>query len=609
MRLILSLNRLLSIIVISFTFSFSASGLNSALLPNNINYSFIVSMENPNTHYFQVEMTCTNQQGMYIDFKMPVWTPGYYYVQNLSKNVVGFKARNVEGQNLSFLKTSKNTWRVNTNEEKTVIISYEVYASELAVINSYLDASQAFISPTGIFMFPDGDIQEPSLVTFKLYKNWKRISTGLEKVVDKPNTYFASNFDVLFDCPTLLGTHNEIEFSVKGISHTLAFSEKDTLDKNVFINDLKKIIESATDLMGDIPYSHYSFLTIASPGGGLEHSNSCVLSCNGSVADTTDLKAYHKWLAFVTHEYFHLYNIKRIRPVALGPFNYDKECYTNLLWFSEGGTVYYENIILNKAGIFNRNECLKNFSESISNYENRPGHLIESASSSSFDAWIHFFESPGDARNNTISYYDKGCALTLLLDLKIREASQNKQSLDDVMRGLYNKYFKELKRGFTDEEFQSMCEQKAGISLHEIFTYVGTVAPINYPKYFELTGLSIDTTALVVEGEVQFGAMVHSDEQRCWLSNVERNSPAWNAGLGNDIELVKIEGHKATSKIYDKIIKLKKPAETLELLTSVGGVTSEVSVVLAQKMRKVYKIEELKKVSDQEKMRLEAWLK
>ena len=605
----MKIQRSIQLIVLAISFSIAGYGMDSSSLPKDIKYKFSVSMEQPGNHYFHVELTCTDQKVDFIDFKMPVWTPGYYKIQNLSKNVVNFKAMNVEGLPLSFIKTQTNTWRVNTKKEKTVIISYDFYANELAVVESYLDASKAFISPTGIFMFPAGQISQASLVTLNPHKTWKSISTGLDEVSDQPNTYFASDFDVLFDCPILLGNHQIIKFDVNKIPYELAVSEEDTLGKTRFVTDLTKIIQTTTALIGDVPYKHYTFLTLGSRGGGLEHQNSCALSCSGSVGDTTNMDGYKGWLSFVTHEYFHLYNVKAIRPIALGPFDYDKENYTNMLWVSEGITVYYEYLILNRAGIIDRNECYKYLTESISAYENRPGHLMESVTSSSFDAWIHFFDPTSDARNNTISYYDKGCAMGLFIDLKIRNATQNKKSLDDVMRGLYFQYYKDLKRGFTDDEFKSLCEKTAGTSLTEIFDYASTVQAIDYPKYLDLAGLAIDTTAHQVEGKVYFGASFRTDGVKFTLFNVERNSPAWKAGLGNDVEVLKIEGEKANKEVFAYILKTKKAGDSLDLIINEDGTSVPVKAILASKTERTFKIEPQPNASSQQKSLLDFWLK
>ena len=194
------------------------------------------------------------------------------------------------------------------------------------------------------------------------------------------------------------------------------------------------------------------------------------------------------WLSFVAHEYFHLFNVKSIRPIALGPFDYSRENFTNMLWLSEGGTVYYEYIILNRAGFLSRDECLENFSSAIAKYENNPAHLTQSVADASYNAWTQsFFGGEGE-----ISYYDKGLGICVLLDLKIRHETKNNSSLDDVMRTCYNTFYKEKNRGFTDLEFQQVCENTAGVSLSELFDYVYSTKEIDYQKYFAYAGLIIE---------------------------------------------------------------------------------------------------------------------
>jgi len=264
---------------------------------------------------------------------------------------------------------------------------------------------------------------------------------------------------------------------------------------------------------------------------------------------------------------------------------------------------------MNRAGLLSRDECLKYLTESIKGYERRPGNRMESATLSSYDAWIHFFDPSSDDRNNTISYYDKGCALGLFLDLQIRNATQNKKSLDDVMRGLYNKYFKELKRGFTDDEFRAMCETTAGKPMPEIFEYASTTKPIDYPKYLSLAGLSIDTTAHVSSEKVYLGASVKMQGNDCVLYNVERDSPAWNAGLGNDDQILTIEGQKAGRELLAYILKTKKSGEILHLTVQTKDLKRNVDVVLAPLKEKTFKIEQLENTSLLEKSILGSWLK
>jgi predicted metalloprotease with PDZ domain len=258
------------------------------------------------------------------------------------------------------------------------------------------------------------------------------------------------------------------------------------LDREKLVSILKRMVESAVTIVGEIPYNHYTFIMMGRGMGGLEHSNS--MAVYTSIPNLDDPNDYKGWLTFIAHEFFHLYNVKRIRPIALGPFDYDKENPTNMLWLSEGGTVYYEYVILNRAGFIGRDEVLEKLGKSINSYESSPGNKTMTVAKASYDAWTMPFFGGGD----TISYYDKGAGLCLLLDLKIRHETKNQKSLDDVMKTLYRKYHKQLKRGFTDEEFTTECEEIAGCSLEEFFEYVYTTKAIDYAKYLGYAGLDLE---------------------------------------------------------------------------------------------------------------------
>ena len=208
---------------------------------------------------------------------------------------------------------------------------------------------------------------------------------------------------------------------------------------------------------------------------------------------------------FFAHEFFHLYNVKSIRPIVLGPFDYDRECITNMLWLSEGGTVYYEEVILNRAGFLTKDGFLEDAAKNIGKHENIVGHEFQSVAQSSRDTWMLFFNRNENSKDVTINYYDKGATLCMLLDLKIRYETKNVHSLDDVMRTLYQVYNKSKNRGFTDQEFREVCEQAAGCSLAEFFDYIYTTNSIDYAKYLGYAGLNIDLNP-------QEPAIIHLDK-------------------------------------------------------------------------------------------------
>jgi predicted metalloprotease with PDZ domain len=585
------------LVVVSFALGQTATGT----------MAFTLSMERPNTHYYHVVFRCDGLKGETQDFKMPAWTPGYYRIMDYAKNVVNFRAADGAGNELPWTKTAKNTWRVRSGTAASVVISYDVYAFTRFVADSYLGDDGGFISPAGIFMHVAGHIQHPASVTIQPYQDWRRISTGLDPVEGNPNTFFAPDFDVLYDCPILIGNQEILSFEVRGIPHVVAASDLGTFDRARFTADLKKMVEAAVGIIGDIPYRHYAFLIIGPGGGGLEHLNSAALTLNPSSLNNP--LGYKGWLSFVAHEFFHLYNVKRIRPIALGPFDYDKENYTHMLWLSEGFTVYYEYVILNRAGLLTRDEVLDRLRTTIARYENSPGHLFQSATASSFDTWINFFSRGEHTVNTTISYYDKGAALGLLLDLAIRNETKNRASLDDVMRTLYQKFYKEKKRGFTDQEFREVCEDTAKSPLPEIFdVYAPTVKDIDYPKYLAFAGLEIDVEPKDLPNPY-FGAATQDQNGSPVISSVEWNSPASQAGLSAQDEIIALDGVRVTSRTLADRLNSRKAGDKVRILISRRNTIRDVEVVLGKKTERNFRIKPLPDPDPLQSAILKDWLR
>jgi predicted metalloprotease with PDZ domain len=451
-----------------------------------VTMEFTVSMAEPNNHLYHVEFRCDRIKADSIDFKMPAWTPGYYRILNFAQNVKDFDAKNIEGKTLKWEKAGGNIWRVKSEGADSIILRYDVEADSRSVAESLLNESRGYISPTSVFMHIAGWLDNPVTVIIKPHESFRQISTGLDPVEGRENTFTAPNFDTLYDCPIFIDNQEIIPFEVQGLPHRVAIVDPGQFDRQKLVSILKQMIDSAVSIVGEIPYKHYTFIMMGRGQGGLEHSNSMAVFTR--IPNLDNPNDFKNWLGFIAHEYFHLYNVKAIRPVALGPFDYDKENPTNMLWLSEGGTVYYQYIILNRAGFMGRDEVLERFGRTINSYESSPGNKTMSAAKVSYDAWtMPFFGGGG-----TISYYDKGAGLCLLLDLKIRHESKNQKSLDDVMRVLYQKYFKQLKRGFTDKEFTAECEAVAGCPLKEFFEYVYTTKAIDYQKYLGYAGLDLE---------------------------------------------------------------------------------------------------------------------
>lgn len=564
-----------------------AAGMPAAAAAPQASTALTVSMERPDSHYFRVVLRCDGLRGASQDFKLPAWTPGYYMIMDYARNVLDFRAADAAGRPLAWEKTAKNVWRVRTGGAASIVVSYDVYAFARSVAESSLDDRQAFISPTGVFMHPAGRLLQPVTVAVKPFDG-ARIATGLDPVEGRPDTFFAPDFDILYDSPILVGDLEVLPFEVRGVPHAFAGVDLGDFDRKRLISDLGRMIEAAVAMFGEIPYSRYVFLSIGPGGGGLEHLNSVALTFNA--AGLKNPFGYNNFLSFVSHEYFHHFNVKRIRPIALGPFDYDRENYTNMLWVSEGISVYYEDLVLNRAGLLGRAAVLERFRSAIARYENAPGSRFQSATQSSFDTWIRFFNRGGNAANTTISYYDKGAALGLLLDLAIRHHTANRKSLDDVMRTLYAEFYKEKKRGFTDDEFRQVCERAAGAPLEEIFDCAATTKAVDYRKYLAYAGLEIDDTPREVPG-AHLGAAAQDQDGRLVVSNIEWDSPAARAGLSVQDELLAVGGIRLSSRDgLGEILGRKKAGDRVKVLISRRGETREIEAVLGKKTEKSFRM-------------------
>jgi predicted metalloprotease with PDZ domain len=393
-----------------------------------------------------------------------------------------------------------------------------------------------------------------------------------------------------------------------------------SVDRIKISADLKKIVATATEMMGDIPYKHYTFLLMGAGGGGVEHLTSAAMYFNGDSLTTPD--GYRRWLSFAAHEYFHTFNVKRIRPIALGPFDYDHENFTTMLWESEGFTSYYMDLLVRRAGLMTPEQYYETLTANISAYENVPGHLFQSAAESSIDTW-HRGEN---SANTTISYYNKGDAIGALLDFKIRSETKNQKSLDDVMRTLYKEYFQEKKRGFTDAEFREVCERIAGVPLPEIFdVYVATTKEVDYSKYFGLAGLKIDTELRAQPGAflgAEFGGpggvgpapgagggRGATNSNSHVISRIEYDSPAERAGLSAQDEILAIDGSPLGTRSVNEVLRTRKPGDRIRVLIAHHGEIKEVEVVLGTKTQRSFKIQPVENPTALQSAVLKDWLK
>ncbi len=555
---------------------------------DNINIEFTLSVEDPASHIVHVVLKYEGATGNETVFKMPVWTTGYYQIMNFADQVSQFKVTDLESKPVNWEKLSNNTWKVANQQVHSFLVSYDVKGTRAFVASNVIEEERTYLSPAGVMVYPVGLINHPVTVVIKPYRTWNTIATGLELIPGKENTYSAPDFDILYDSPFLMGSKLESlpVFYVKGIPHYFIGYNMGNFDKQQLMDDLKKIVEAAVNMIGDIPYKHYTFLAIGPGGGGIEHLNSASVSFSGQGLNTTAGKI--KMYSFLAHEYFHHFNVKRIRPIELGPFDYDKGSPTKMLWVSEGISVYYEFMLLRRTGLMTEEDFLKALHTNMMAYEGKPGRLYQTLTEASYNTWSDGpFGRTGDDVNKTISYYEKGPVVGAMLDLAIRHETKNKKSLDDVMRSLYKEYYQTKKRGFTEEEFRKTSETIAGSALQEVFDYTSTVKELNYPKYFGFAGMDVDTVAKTVPA--YSGLSVRDRGDSLQVADVEFESPAWKAGLRRrDMIMLPESTGKFNAAGFTQMMGTKKTGDQINFQQVRIGKLQPVQFILSEKREKSF---------------------
>lgn len=523
-----------------------------------INYQ--VAMPHPQTHLFEVTLHLEDYSLSTLDLKMPVWTPGSYLVREYAKHLQDFSAMSRD-KALTWRKIGKNHWQIDTDGISQVTVKYSIFANELTVRTNHLDATHGYFNGAAIFFrIPEFD-KQPIHINIQTPPQWQ-VTTTLPVVEKQKNTFVAADFDTLVDSPFEVGTHQLHDFEVRGKPHQLAIWGKGNVKVEPLIEDIKKIIEVEANMFEGLPYEKYLFLLhlSAQSFGGLEHKDSCSLIYKRF--GFGDRNQYERFMQLVAHEFFHLWNVKRIRPKELEVFDYDGENYTPSLWFCEGTTSYYDLLIPLKAGIYDVSSYLNNLSKEISRYQTTPGRKIQPVSESSFDAWIKLYRQDANSPNSQISYYLKGEMITLLLDLMIRSRHKNQRSLDDVMLKLWQQFGKD-EIGYTADELKQIIESVAGTDLTDFFDrYIHGREELPFNEYLEPFGLelAVDTTE-----EPFLGIKVVSNNAKESIKFVESDSPAQIAGIDAGDELLAIDGIKVTGKQLSERLKDYQPRDTVEI--------------------------------------------
>ncbi|HBE21418.1 MAG TPA: peptidase M61 [Cyanobacteria bacterium UBA11149] len=587
----------------------------TTILPSNpstmaptIHYQ--VAMPKPQSHLFEVRLQVINWSKSVLDLKMPVWTPGSYLIREYAKHLQDFwvdTGKDNGHQLLSWQKVSKNHWQVDTEGAAEIIVHYRIFANELSVRTNHLDLTHGYFNGAALFLFIPGWEQQPIQVTIVPPNLEWKVVTPLPAIPGTINTFEAKNFDTLVDSPFEIGYHQLHEFEVLGKPHQLAIWGKGNANPNKMIEDLKKIIEVEAQLYGGLPYERYVFLLhLSSSGfGGLEHKNSCSLNYSRFGFRAKD--KYNRFIQLVAHEFFHLWNVKRILPKPLEKFNYEEENYTTSLWFCEGTTSYYDLIIPLRAGIYDSKTFLECLSKDITRLQTTPGRLIQNLSESSFDTWIKLYRRDSNSDNSQVSYYLKGELVSLLLDLLIRKCHHNQRSLDDVMRLMWQK-FGAWEIGFTPQNLRDAIESVADMDLGYFFdNYVDGTIELPFDEYLEPFGLKL----IGVHDEdapPYLGAIAKSEHGQEIVKFVEANSPARIAGIDPGDQLLAINGWRVTAEQLCDRLKDYQVNDTIEITLFHEDELRTLPVTLGKSPPTRYQILPIDNPTDEQKHNLTGWL-
>ncbi len=561
-------------------------------------------------HYFAVEVSAESDGADSLDFKMPVWIPGSYLIREFERNVVDFRAVSKIGTPLLWRKVNKNTWRVYPAGYQRVAVRYRVYAFDSSIRASYLDADRAFINPSSVCMFVEGKIFAPYHVELHFPENWKRISTALQQIRSFPPTFLALDYDELVDSPIEIGNQRVIKFTQDNVQYEIAVTGSGNVEPDTLVPYFEKIVRVTTEIMQQIPFDRYVFFLQlrAQGGGGLEHRNSCVLQA--SRWSFRPYSRFRRFLGLVAHEFFHAWNVKAFKPYPLGPFNYDAENYTRLLWIAEGFTSYYSPRILLKAGLLKEKDYLRRIETGIEQLERTPGRHHQSLTEASFDTWIKFYRPDENSRNVTVSYYSKGALVGMLLDLYIRKETQNLHSLDDVMRILYERYYLVNPRTYTYENFKNVCAEVSGGDLTQFFAdYVEGTEELDFSEYLEFAGLELLAEERGKQAEnPEVGFSWREEGGRIIVTEVLDQSPAYHMGLSARDELIAIDAFRLTRHNLNSIFATLRPGEWHVVTLSRDGNLRRLNFEYAEWHPPDYRLKKMDQRTDEQVAIYRSWI-
>lgn len=545
---------------------------------------YIVQIEKPEHNHVKVTLKLTKPKGQNtLKVFLPSWSPGSYLLREYSRHIRWFSASQDNGEVLFHAQISKGTWEIDWSKSDLkkpsdqFEISYELYGKELTVRTSHIDASHAYLQGPTYLMGVVGETLPDPTIEFRFPPVWSKLSTGLKDISENRGIflYSAKDYDELLDSPVEIGCHETDGFVALGKPHHIAnygdfYPHKQDLKK-----DIQKIVETvAAHFENDIPYDQYLFLTHFVPKlyGGLEHLNSTALQFDGRKLSSR--KEYQKYLSLVAHEYFHLWNVKRIRPKELGPFDYVNENYTSMLWLAEGLTSFVDDLFVYRADLSTLEEYLDVVKSNLDAYFNTPGRRYHSLEQSSFNAWIKLYRPDENSRNSSVSYYLKGGLVFTALHALLLEKGK---SVDDLLLLLWNDFKSRPASGVTREDVYRMVKELGGESvLNEFSTMIETTNEIDFDNIFKKMGCELKWEE---KQTPWIGIDWEWNGDRAMVKSVVIDSPAHKAGVNSGDEMVFLNGLRFLREDAEKMHNLVLNDQNYELIVSRLGKLTHLQIM------------------------------
>lgn len=573
-----------------------------------------VSLPEHHAQRVHVRLSVDDLDGRPVDLSMPVWTPGSYLVREFARHVTDLDAAAPDGTALPVTKLDKNTWRVDPGAAERLDVSYTLYANELSVRTSHVDGDHAFLSPAGTFLYRHGHQGRPHEVVVDAPEGWG-VFTGLP---ERDGVFVAADYDELVDSPFEIGPHETIAFEVNGVPHRAVMGGAVDLDHDVFAEDLTTLCTEVAAVFGNMPFEDYTFilLFVDSGGGGLEHKNSNVSIGNRWRVTSED--GYRSFLGLLAHEYFHAWNVKRFRPEALGPFDYDRENYTPDLWVAEGITSYIDDLSVLRAGFADGVKgYLADRAKAFRSEAEQPGARRTSLALSSHDAWIKLYRPDENSRNHTVSYYSKGALVALLLDLRIRRETDGAATLADVLRLGWARYT-EQGRGFPPTAMQELASEVAGADLSGFFAdYVEGTAPLDVDSELAWVGLRLKVSPSKTDRELpeddegyklepSLGITTGESGGLCRVDTVYEDGVAFAAGVLHDDLILAVDDMRVSRSTLQSRLD-KRAGETVTLTLFRGQSLRRVELTPALERLEDWKIVSVDEPTEAHFAAFEAW--